>query len=176
MDKLTIEIFIVPSIVLAIVMGLFFLFKKEKKNPAAYDFYVLNIAITTFVVNLIWEVAQGPLYAGFEYDLKHISFCALASVADMLMVLLLFFGLGMLYNNIFWIRNLNLSRAMVLIGIGTIGAILAEMWHTGRGDWAYAEEMPLLPWVDVGITPVLQFAILPLLVFYLAKDRILKKS
>ncbi|SDD90124.1 hypothetical protein SAMN05421636_102270 [Pricia antarctica] len=176
MDGLTIEIFIVPSMVLAIVTGLYFLFKKGKKNPVAYDFYVANIAIAAFVVNLIWEVAQGPLYEGFEYDVKHISFCALASVADMLMVLLLFFSLGLLYNNIFWIRNLNLKRTLVLVGIGTLGAILAEMWHTSRGDWIYAEIMPLLPLVDVGITPVLQFALLPWLVFYFAKDRIVNKS
>lgn len=176
MNGLTIDIFIVPSIVLVMVTSLYFLFKRGKKNPVAYDFYVLNIAIAAFTVNLIWEVAQGPLYEGFEYDWEHISFCALASVADMLMVLLLFFGLGMLYTNIFWIRNLNLNKTMVLVGIGSLGAIFAEMWHTSRGDWTYAEGMPLLPLVDVGITSVLQFAILPWLVFYFAKDKIVKKS
>ena len=176
MNGLTIEIFIVPSIVLVMVTGLYFLFKRGKKNPAAYDYYVLNIAITALAVNLIWEVAQGPLYEGFDYDWKHISFCTLASVAYMLMILLLFFGLGMLYRNIFWIRNLNLNKTMVLVSIGTLGAILAEMWHTSSGDWGYSEEMPLLPLVDVGISSVLQFAILPSLVFYFTKDRIIKKS
>jgi hypothetical protein len=50
-----------------------------------------------------------------------------------------------------------------------MGAIAAEMWHTSRGDWSYADAMPLLPLVDVGLSPVLQFAILPLSVLLLSK-------
>ncbi len=37
--------------------------------------------------------------------MEHIAFCALASVADVLMVLLLYFGLALLYKNPFWVQD-----------------------------------------------------------------------
>lgn len=53
---------------------------------------MIRIALLAFVLNLIWELAHGPLYEGYVYDFQHISFCTLASVADMLMALLLYMG------------------------------------------------------------------------------------
>ncbi len=114
-----------------------------------------------FFFNWGWEVAQGPLYAGFEFDLAHVSFCGLASIADMLMVYLLLFGFGLIYKNIFWIKRLSLRRVLWLMLAGGLGAILAEMRHTSAGNWAYADAMPMLPWVEAGLLPVLQFTLLP---------------
>lgn len=136
----------------------------------------MTIAILTFVFNLIWEVAQGPLYKGYEHDWQHISICALASVADMLMVLILLFLFGLIYNNVFWTKNFTTFRVVILMLAGGVGAIIAEVWHTSRGDWAYAERMPLIPWVEVGVSPALQFTILPLLIFIIISRLVLPKN
>jgi len=90
----------------------------------------------------------------------------LASVADMLMVFILLFGFGLIYGNVYWTRHLPLHRITALMVTGGLGAIVAETLHTGRGSWSYADAMPLLPWVNVGLTPVLQFTILPLIIFW----------
>ena len=66
---------------------------------------MIRVAVIAFSVNFIWEVLQGPLYEGFEYDWQHISFCALASIADMLMVLILFFGFALVHRNLNWVMN-----------------------------------------------------------------------
>ena len=159
-------IFIVPTIVFSVVMFLYFYFKKQVEQKKDYWRTVITIAMTAFMFNLIWEIAQGPLYGGFEYDLNHISFCALASVADMLMVLILFFAFALIYNDVFWTGNMGIKRIGSLILVGGTGAIFAEIWHTARGDWSYAETMPMVPLAEVGLLPVLQFALLPWLVFY----------
>jgi len=117
----------------------------------------------------VWEVAQGPLYEGFQYDLGHVAFCALASVADMFMVLILLFAFGLIFKNVCWIVPLRFNRSLVLILVGGVGAMLAEKWHTASGDWSYADTMPLIPIVEVGLSPVLQFTVLPLIVFVLSK-------
>ena len=52
--------------------------------------------------------------------------------------------------------------------IGGTGAILAEIRHLSAGNWAYTESMPVLPFVSVGIVPVLQFMILPVVIFYVS--------
>lgn len=163
---ISLGIFIVPTIVLSVVMFLYFYFKKQVEHKKGYRQTVIIIAATAFMLNLIWEIAQGPLYEGFEYDLNHLSFCALASVADMLMVLILYFAFILIYKDIFWTGYMGIKRISFLILVGGSGAIFAEMWHTARGDWSYAETMPMVPFAEVGLLPVLQFALLPWLVFY----------
>ena len=36
------------------------------------------------------------------------------------------------------------------------------------GNWAYTDSMPIIPIVNVGISPILQFMILPLLIYLLS--------
>jgi len=59
--------------------------------------------------------------------------------------------------------------------VGGLSAALVEIWHINRGDWLYAESMPLIPIVKAGVSPVLQFTILPIIIFILSKKLILKK-
>lgn len=164
--ELSIGIFIVPTIVLSVVGLLYFYFKGQLEHRKEYRRTVITIAATAFILNLIWEIAQGPLYGGFEYDLNHLSFCALASVADTLMVLILFFAFALIYKDVFWTGNKGIRRIGSLILVGGTGAIFAEIWHTAWGDWSYVETMPMVPLAEVGLLPVLQFALLPWLVFY----------
>ena len=152
MEELSLGIFVVPTIALTLVILGYLYFAKQVTDIGEYRRFVFAVAVTSFMLNFIWELAQGPLYEGFEYDLKHISFCALASVADMLMVFIL-----------------------LLVLVGFFGAILAEVWHTARGDWAYVDAMPRLPVAEVGISPVLQFTILPWLIFLICKKFIMEK-
>lgn len=171
MDKLSSEIVIIPAAVLLSVVLMYVYFRRKAADVRRYERSVLLIASFGFIGNLLWEIAHGQLYEGFRYDADHLAFCALASVADMLMVLLLFFGFAILYKDIDWIGNLNPGRTSLLVTVGTLGAILAEIWHVGRGDWAYAEQMPLLPVVEVGVSPVIQFALLPWVIFSAAENK-----
>jgi hypothetical protein len=117
---------------------------------------------------LVWELAQGPLYKGYEYDFQHIAFCTLASVADAIMVVLLYLGFAFILKDPFWIRELTLVRILLLMLTGGMGAIVAEMRHLSAGNWAYDESMPLLPFVNAGLSPVLQFTLLPVVIYYLS--------
>ncbi|MEG3657700.1 hypothetical protein V5097_09835 [Arenibacter palladensis] len=78
-------IFVLPSISLTLVILGFLHFAKRVLDKRNYRRFIITVAITAFVLNLIWEIAQGPLYQGFEYDWSHILFCGLASLVDMLM-------------------------------------------------------------------------------------------
>lgn len=172
MGRLALGMFIVPTIALTLVITLYSYFSKRVAKRRQYQRFVLMVATTAFILNFIWEVAQGPLYENFQYDWKHISFCALASVADMFMVLVLFFGFSLIYKNVFWISHWNTNQVATLVLVGGVGAILSERWHITQGDWAYAESMPVIPVIEVGLSPVLQFAILPLIIFLLSRKLI----
>lgn len=169
MEALSLDIFIVPTIALTLVVLLYLYFAKQVWDNENYRNYIIAIAVISFSFNFIWELAQGPLYKSFEYDWQHISFCALASIADMLMVLILLFGFSIMYKNVFWTSAMGISKILPLFLIGSAGAIFGEIWHTSRGDWAYADAMPMAPWIDVGLSPLLQFAVLPYLIFLIGK-------
>ncbi|MEG3657699.1 hypothetical protein V5097_09830 [Arenibacter palladensis] len=62
-----------------------------------------------------------------------------------------------------------MSRILLLVIVGFFGAILVEVWYTTRGDWFYGDAMALLPVVKVGVSPVLQFMLLPWLIFFISK-------
>lgn len=133
------------------------------------------ITILAFLLNFAWELIQIPLYKGSSYNKDHIAFCALASLADAVMVLLIYFSFAFLFKNLLWIGYLKWKRIVILIFTGGAGAVLAEIRHLSLGTWAYADSMPLIPVVNVGISPVLQFMILPLLI-YLFSFYYLKKN
>ena len=55
-----------------------------------------------------------------------------------------------------------------------VEAVLAELRHLSSGSWGYADSMPIIPIINVGISPVLQFMVLPLLIYFLSFLRIKK--
>lgn len=154
---------------------LYLLFAKYSRDERAYRQFILIISGVAFFLNFIWELAQGFLYVDFKFNLNHISFCALASITDMLTTLILLFGFALIYkNNVFWIRRMSTLKVMLLMVVGGSSTILIEMWHIGREDWIYTEKMVMLPLVDVGLSPVLQFVLLPWITFLIC-NKIVKK-
>jgi len=169
---LSFGIFVVPVITLTLIITLYIHFFRKVADKRKYRYFIVYTAIVAFIINFVWEVAQGPLYENFQYDFEHVSFCALASIADMLMVLVLLFLFGLIYKNVYWISRLKFTRTLLLVLVGFLGAILGEFWHTWRGDWSYADTMPMLPLIEVGLSPVLQFSILPLIIFLISRRKI----
>lgn len=168
MDSLKTQLFYIPIIALTLIIVGYFYFLKKTNEKESFKALFRNIALFAFVLNFIWEVAHGFLYEGYIYDLNHIAFGALATVADVFMVLLLYFGCSLFLGNVFWIRQLNYAKAFLVMVIGGVGAIFGEIKHLAAGNWAYSDSMPLLPMADVGVTPVLQFMILPVLIYWIS--------
>jgi len=165
MKDLTSDMFIVPTIALLTTIGLFIFFYQRTEDRRIYIRFLMRIVIISFLLNSIWELAHSPLYQLHQYDFQHVSICFLASLADTIFVLLIIFLFGLVFKNVFWVNHLTVSRIIVLAIVGAIGATIGEMWHTSKGDWVYANYMPLIPWLGVGVSPVLQFTILPLIIF-----------
>ena len=172
MNNIKPVIFLIPVIALVLTGILYFYFLKKATNKNIFKRLVLKITIIALLLNLIWEMVQMPLYKGSSYSIEQIAFCTLASVADALMVLLLYFGVSFIFRSPLWIQHLKWQQITIVILIGFTGAVLAEMWHLSSGSWAYDNSMPIIPLVNVGISPVLQFMILPLLSYFLSFYRL----
>ena len=168
MNNLKPIMFLVPVIALTLVIILYFYLLKQSTHKETFKLFAFRVAILAFLLNFAWEIMQMPLYQGSSYSISSIGFCALASVADAIMVLLLYFGFTLILKNMFWVESPNTLQIIVVILIGGIGAILSEMRHLSLSSWVYDNSMPIIPYVNVGISPVIQFMILPLLTYFLS--------
>ncbi len=168
-------IFLVPLIVLSVVGLLYFISVKKATDKKAFNKFIFTVIVFAFLVNFTWELIQLPLYKNPVYDMEHIAFCALASLADVLMVLLLYLALAFIFKNIFWMQHPKWPQVIFLIVIGGAGAVLSELRHLSLGTWEYKYSMPLIPVINVGISPVIQFMVLPLLIYLISAYRV-KKS
>lgn len=161
-------IFLVPIIILILVMVLYFSLLKNTAYKKAFKRLILVMSVMAFLLNFVWELGHLPLYKDATYNIQHIAFCALASVADAQMVLLIYLCLALINKKPFWVQHIGLKQVFILMIIGGIGAIIGEIAHTSSGNWAYADSMPMLPVLNVGLSPVLQFFLLPTLIYYLS--------
>ncbi len=168
MNNLKPMLFLIPVIALILAGILYFYFLKRVADKGVFKRLIFTIAAVAFLLNLIWEIVQMPLYKDGSYSLSHITFCALASVADALMVVLIYLGVALIYKSPLWIEDIKWQPVVFIILIGGVGAVLAEMRHLSSGSWAYSPSMPIVPLVNVGLSPVLQFMFLPLLSFHLS--------
>lgn len=168
MNNLQPSTFTIPVITLLLVIFLYLLLLKKASNQSAFKHFTIATIVVSFLLNFIWEMLQMPLYNDMELNWQTTLYCALASVADVLMVLLIYYGFALIYKDPFWVQNLTIQRTIILVLIGGIGAILAEMRHLSLGNWSYSEAMPLIPVVNAGLSPVLQFMILPAVSYYIS--------
>jgi hypothetical protein len=175
MIHLTAQLFFAPLIVFAIVATGYSLLLNRVANRLFFRKFMITLLSIGFSANLIWELLHSHLYQGYVNNTQHVLISALASVADALMVLLLYVGFAFIFKNPFWIQSLTLKHVVLPILAGAAGGILSEMVHVARGDWHYAPAMPIIPFLNVGLSPTLQFMIVPLatylLSFYLLKPK-----
>lgn len=168
MQKLSIFIVLIPIIAALLDILLCVVLLRKTTHKKLFKRYILTVFLFAFLFNTAWEILQIPLYKEVVYSLNHILFCVLASVADAIMVLLFYFGFSLIYKNPLWIRKINPTKILFLIIAGGIGAVLAERRHLSIGTWSYAASMPIIPVVNVGLSPILQFMILPLFIYWMA--------
>ncbi len=168
MNNLNPVIFLIPLLALLLAGILYYSLLKKATDKKAFNKLVLIITIISFLLNFAWELIQVPLYVPSFYSIAHVAFCTLASVADAIMVLLLYFGFALIFRNLLWTEHLKWRCIVIVILTGGTGAVLAEIRHLSLGTWAYSDSMPIIPVINVGISPVLQFMILPLLIYLLS--------
>lgn len=167
-------IFLIPLVAILITVILYIFLLKKSDDKKIFKRYFLIMAAISFILNEAWELIQMPLYSSAFYNLRHVVFCTLGALADMIMVLLLYFSFAFIYKNLFWIIQSNWLKILVVMLTGAVGAVLSEKRHLLLGSWAYDQSMPIVPFVNVGLSPFLQFFLLPVIIYFLSHLIILK--
>jgi len=123
-------------------------------------------ALLALVLNLIWENAQAPLYFGYTDFFAHFEICLMATLGDIVIFYGVYLVFALAWKDWRWFTVLSAPKMATLAAIGFITAVIIERWALLVGRWAYMDAMPIVPIVQVGLLPVLQMMVLPLVLFY----------
>jgi hypothetical protein len=121
---------------------------------------------TSFVLHFAWEYMHFGLYRGYEEWAGTIPVYWLATVGDVLYTLGAFALVSAIKKTYEWIHTATLSDYLMLVTLGCLIALFVEYKGIALDRWEYLPDMPIIPILGVGLSPVLQMALLlPLSVF-----------
>jgi|SRR3989344_6891325 len=113
---------------------------------------ILSIFIVAFLLNFIWENAHSFLYTHYMGSRITEFILLRASVVDAIVITLI--ALPFLY-----IAKLQ-DKSWLIIVAGILIAICIEWYALGAGRWVYNASMPIIPLLEVGLTPTIQLGLL----------------
>ena len=137
----------------------------------------LNIAVFALLLNFPWEILQAPLFAGMADGpfIDAIRGCAQGTLGDAVIMLLAYWTVSGVAASRDWILAPSGRQITLLIAIGIIITMAIE-WLATRGywvqSWSYSPAMPVVPGIGVGLSPLLQWIVLPLLVVWFVRRQL----
>lgn len=134
--------------------------------------YVLLYA---FALNLLWETAQSPL---FVFDQQSSAFSIsgcllLCAGVDALMSLTAYWTVSLAAGGRYWFLSKQPKYYLGFVLAALTLAFVSEYSAVHyRNLWKYSELMPIIPAVELGLTPLLQWLGLPVLTLILLNRHI----
>ncbi len=127
---------------------------------------------TTFGLNFVWEISQSFLYAPHYRSLGElINIHLWASGGDVVMVAGILLADEFVFKRIFKGENEKRQRLLAIVFVGFLLAVLVEKYALANSMWSYNAWMPVLPELNVGLTPVLQMMLIPLVTQLFLENR-----
>ncbi len=123
--------------------------------------------------HLIWEFAHLPLYTIWsDGTAGEIVFAAVHCTGGDALIATATLVLTLLVAGADWPRDRRaywrVAILTIILGVGYTG--FSEWLNiVVRESWAYSELMPIIPLIDAGLSPIMQWIIIPLAAFWWAK-------
>lgn len=137
----------------------------------------LNIAVFALLLNFPWEILQAPLFVGMGGGtfIHAIKGCAQGTLGDAVIILLAYWTVSGVAASRGWIVAPSFRQLALFIAIGVLITAAIE-WLATRGhwvqSWVYSSAMPVVPGLGVGLSPLLQWVVLPPLVVWFVRRQL----
>lgn len=118
------------------------------------------IAVASFVLHFVWELFHVQLYTGYENWTGNIPVVLLAAIGDVLYTLGAFALVSGFKGDVEWIPNAKWQDYFMLVTLGFLIALFVEYKGLALHRWQYVPDMPLIPLLQVGLSPIIQMALL----------------
>lgn len=136
----------------------------SKTNKTVYSF----IAIIGFILSFLWENQHFSLYSNYAQWMEQVYF-VLCSLADVLLIFLVYFLVALIFRNAYWIHRFTAAQTLTTLLISALVSFLAEKISLYMNWWIYTDQMPLVPLLDIGLSPFLAITLLPIITFLLSR-------
>lgn len=137
---------------------------------------IIYLFLTAFILHIVWENAQAPLFQEYASFANHFPVCFVGALGDVAITLLVYFIVALLKNNFGWVIVLNKKDIISLAVVGFFIAVGIEWRALLFGRWAYTIAMPIIPYLKVGLAPILQMTLLLPFSMCLTKKLVKKTS
>lgn len=133
-----------------------------------------SLTVFALLLNFPWEVLQAQLFEGMAAAPHSavISACLQATLGDVVILLLAHASVAVVTRRRRWLLALARREVAGFVAVGI--AITATIeWLATRGHWAqtwaYSSAMPVIPGIGVGLSPLLQWVVVPPIVLWFAR-------
>lgn len=133
--------------------------KRSWKNAPEIQLLILALPL-----HLLWEIAQFPLYTIWhEADWGSILYALVhCTLGDLLIMLGAYWGISILNRSRYWIYSPSYLNVVFFTLSGLVYTVYSEIVNTRIKDtWTYTELMPIVPVIEVGGMPFLQWLLIP---------------
>ena len=125
-----------------------------------------NLAVFALLLNFPWEVLQAPLFDGMAAAPHSavIGACLQATLGDAVIMLLAHAGIVAVTRRRRWVLTPSRREVAGFVAVG-VGITAVIEWLATRGHWAqtwaYSTAMPVIPGIEIGVSPLLQWVVVP---------------
>ncbi len=133
----------------------------------------VQLIMLALPLELLWETAQFPLYDVWHqnewgYILYGLAHC---TAGDLLILLVLYEVIALLNRNRYWYLNNVILNGLLFTAFGVGYTIYSETMNVRvKGNWGYTDLMPIVPVVDIGGMPFLQWVLIPPVLLWLMRQ------
>lgn len=114
--------------------------------------------------NLLWETIHVPLYTIWnEKNLANIAFAVIhCTGGDLLIGASALFGALLVFGQSGWPEDQYKTVAALTVTTGVLYTAFSEWFNTTvRESWSYADAMPIIPGIGLGLSPIAQWVVIP---------------
>jgi hypothetical protein len=132
------------------------------------EIFIFGVA---FLLNLVWESLHAPLFVFKEQSSwSTLTACLLfCAGVDAVMMVSIYWVVALIRQDRCWfLRGRSVDRALFALAAFTLAFASEYAAVHYRNLWRYSERIPLIPFADIGLAPMLQWIILPTVIFAIA--------
>lgn len=132
-------------------------------HPESRSFILRRYLPRLAICSLVWEIVQLPLYTLWsEPRWESVVYAVIHCTAGDVMIGMAALFLALILNGAGERADWPGPRIVIwTIVIAVAYTVWSERNNLAQGNWSYSAWMPVLPWIDVGLAPLLQWVAVP---------------
>ena len=123
---------------------------------------IVIIFSCAFLLNFVWEYLHSALYVSYQGEAITGIILFRAALFDAVLITIFSYFFLSLFPT-----GRKKEGAVIFVFVLFAFAVLLEKWALGNGRWVYADTMPIIPLLKVGLTPAIQLGLLGYISFFI---------